>query len=384
VIRLSGKPISGGSAIGTATVVRWIAGIAQLSPRILEEMALAAKRGPAEPIEVVLVAEDLRQVASLTLPGVRVVGYIAEGSEVGQASVSVPALVGVEGATTKVGEDMLVLLDADRGLALVDPDGAAVAAYQAERERISPRRRIYIDFAHEPARTLDGRLIRVYAVAGAPEAVSAGANLGAEAIFIYPDPEGFSANDDNAQKAELVSLVQSAEGKPVTLIGGLETVAASAVLQAALTADLTLALPFSGDEVELEQARAYLQEVGSELSAAEEDWRPVALAALITPDASRVPSEDDLTVHRIIADLTGVWDPDGPEVLEWLLEWIELAQPAMIPVEAILPGGWVERVDRLVSMGIAAVAVLPEEVAAAKERIGQIDASLLGRAALGG
>src|SRR4051794_2059174 len=136
MLRLSGRALSKGSALGTAAVVRWNGGIAQLSPRILEGMAQVAKRGLAEPIEGGLVAEDLARAASLTIPGVRVVGMLVEAPDGSAEGIECPVLAGVEGAMSKVADDVLILLDADRGMAIADPDGVTVAAYQAERERI--------------------------------------------------------------------------------------------------------------------------------------------------------------------------------------------------------------------------------------------------------
>src|SRR5688572_29037717 len=135
MLRLHGRAISGGATLGTAAVVRWEWGVAQLPARILEEMARAARLGSAEPIEVILVAQESSKAAALTLPGIRVVGLLAESDEAPDGGTDYPVIVGIEDATRKVPDDVLILIDGDRGVALVDPDGMTVAAYQAERER---------------------------------------------------------------------------------------------------------------------------------------------------------------------------------------------------------------------------------------------------------
>jgi hypothetical protein len=376
--RLLGRPVTPGTALGTAAVVRWIGGIAQLTPRILEEMALVARKGLAEPIEVVLVCEALSRALSLTIPGVRVVGIIAEQDDAPPEGAAVPTLVGVADVLSRIPDDVLVLLDCDRGLALVDPDGTTVAAYQAERERISPRRRMYIDFAHETARTLDGRAVRVTGVAISEEAVFAAAEGGADGIVLLPCAcERAADEDDLGQLQTLTGLFRAAGGKPVTLIWDPETISAHALLRASLDADITVAVRLSPDTVGPDQAREYLREVGQELTGSETDWRPVQMAGVVRPEDGEPPEDREIQAHRLLVDLTGVWDVRDSSCLEWLGNWIAAASRVMAPVDVVLPAGVVEVVGDFVALGASGVGVPADEIGQIKAAIRETDAASL-------
>lgn len=371
MLRLSGKPISGGSALGTAAVVRWVGGIAQLPPRILEEMALVARKGTNEPIDAILIAEDYARAAGLTIPGVRVVGIIAEREE--GTGGGFPALVGVDQATTRIADDVLVLLDADRALALVDPDGMTVAAYQAEIERISPRRRIYIDYAHEPARTLDGRMVRVSGVAVTEAAAAAAVEAGADGIVVMAGHADFASSpDDSDQRDAMVRLFRSAGGKPVVVVADLEALSLGALLQAAKTADVTLALPLDFGVDGIRQAREYIEEAGRELTAAEVDWSPIRFAGVVAPALGEPAADEELPLDRLLIDLSGEWEVGGDDQLEWVREWAEAAARVMAPVEIVLPENSLDSVAHLVAAGASGVAVAGGEVQSAKQIVREI------------
>lgn len=375
--RISGRPLSGGTALGTTAVLTWSGGVAQLPARVLEEMALAAKRGAQDPIDIVLVAEDFERTASLTLPAVRVVGVIAECGNAGNASVPYPVLVDVNSAVERIADNVLVLLDADRGIALVDPDGTAVAAYQAEQDRISPRRRFFIDYAHEPARTADGRLIRVGGVAMTEEGVAAAVSAGADAIWLYLGASSLLDEQDDVQRDALVSLVRAASGKPVTVVADLERISIPALLQASLAADLTLAIPAVYEEAGLDDARAYLKETGRELTDAEVEWRPVHFGGTVTMDSGEPGEDMELGVDRLLLDLWDQWNVQDQAILKWANSWLNAAARVMARAEVLLPGEALGSIRAMVALGASGVVVSAEEVQAAKAIIRETDAASL-------
>src|SRR5207302_1422970 len=81
MIRLRGKPLGGGVALGTATVLRAPNGIPLLPARMVAQMAKAARDAPIEPMEVVMVAREYEEAASMALPWAHVVGILAEHGE---------------------------------------------------------------------------------------------------------------------------------------------------------------------------------------------------------------------------------------------------------------------------------------------------------------
>lgn len=376
--RLSGRAITGGSALGTAVVVRWVGGVAHLPPRILEEMALTARKGISDPIEVVLIADDYSRAATLVMPGVRVVAIVAEGGETSGGAPDIPTLVGVDRALERIPDDALILVDADRGLALVDPDGTTVAAFQAERERISPRRRLYIDYAHELARTQDGRPVRVIGVTIDEAGTAASVAAGADGVVLLAGLSSLTeVEDETEQRDMLVRIVAAACGKPVVIAADLDALSARALLEAAVAAEITLALPMDRGPQTLIDARHYLAEVGRELTEAEADWRPVRLAGVVVPAVTEPPGDGLSGVDRLVIDMTAVWDVRAPELLEWLDAWISAAAQMFASAELILPAGALDVIGTAIALGASAVGVAPEEIQPAKEMIRGTDAGML-------
>ena len=79
------------------------------------------------------------------------------------ATPQLPVVAGVDGLAENVQEDMLLIVDASRGLVLTDPDGMMVAQYQAEQNNLAPKRRLYLDEGHLSAQTIDGHTVQVLA-----------------------------------------------------------------------------------------------------------------------------------------------------------------------------------------------------------------------------
>ena len=242
--RLRGAGLGTGTVLGTAAVIRVRGGI-PLMPEPPADIAerLALHRLTEKP-EVILVADDYRTalVIAGALPWGTVTGIVAAYADADSPVPAVPAVVNVKDLMAQVDNGMLVLVDATRGVILADPDGMAVAHYQAEHDRIAPRRRLFLESVHLPARTLDGRTIQVAARVETPADITTALEEGADALYVPFQASLLPDSDDDRQRRNLFRLADLGAGKPLILSDDY-ALASTAVLEAADRADITLAVP---------------------------------------------------------------------------------------------------------------------------------------------
>lgn len=390
--RLRGRGLGAGVALGTAAIVRTKGGIPMLPevpPRIAER--LAARR-PMETPEVILVADDYRTALALSgsLPWGRVVGIVAGSADPDVPVPGVPAVVNVPYVLDAIEDDVLMLVDATQGVVLADPSGMAIAQYQAEHSSIAPRRRLYLDDAHLPARTIDGRDIQVLAHVESAEDITQALDAGADALYVPVSTSLLPDAEEAALRRSLLRLLSLTTGKPLLLADDY-LLPPLALLEAAAHADIVLAEP---PREELEGLG--LEELASELWEAqgqcfEEDiacGMPRLAAGLNSlnacgPPGSEVDRAEALAAHgatRLALSLAGeVLDASLLARMEAL---VAAASTHLLPVTAavtLLGFGVSEEDDPednieaalglIVGTGIAGIVVPPQLVAATKERI---------------
>jgi hypothetical protein len=235
--RLRGTGLGAGMAMGAAVVVRTRAGAAVLPEVPARVAALIATHRLTETPDVIVVAEEYRTALAMagSLPWATVAGLAAERADPDAATPRVPAVVGVEGLMSAAADDVLILVDATRGVVLLDPDPVYLAQYTAEHDRVAPRNRLYLDEAHLPAGTLDGRAITVVAITDSDvqSALTAGADALYHALPLTFDPAELRRN--------LSEVTRIAAGKPL-IIPYNGALPLAPVVEAAGQVDITLAL----------------------------------------------------------------------------------------------------------------------------------------------
>jgi phosphotransferase system enzyme I (PtsI) len=232
-------------ALGTAVVARQRGGVAFLPDAPPSVAALVAEQRFSELPDVILVAAEYQ--TALTLAGAltwgRVVGIAAEMAAADAPVSSLPAVVHLTGLLETVEDDQLMLVDAERGVALADPDGAAIAQYQAEYDRIAPKRRLFLESEHLPAQTLDGRAVQVIARILSWDDVALALDAGADALYLPFNSFLLPANADTAtQRRSLFALADQAGGK-LLILSDDYALTPMAVVEAAQRAELMLAVP---------------------------------------------------------------------------------------------------------------------------------------------
>jgi hypothetical protein len=136
-------------------------------------------RMPTEPIEVIGLARSLDDIPPVLAPYVRVVGWIVERPPEPPLP-TVPILLAPK-LPALLPSETTVVLDANAGVAYIEPSVAVLARYQAQLLRTATHTRYHLEGAHLPVRTWDSRPIQVGAIAAhwddAPQVAQAGAEL---------------------------------------------------------------------------------------------------------------------------------------------------------------------------------------------------------------
>ncbi|MBP8646075.1 MAG: phosphoenolpyruvate--protein phosphotransferase [Syntrophobacteraceae bacterium] len=140
---------------------------------------------------VVLVAHDLSPADTAQLPIEKILGFITDlGGRTSHTSIiarslNIPAVVGAERATKVIHSGCLVILDGSAGTVIIDPTEEELRYYYERQIELEEYLKSITRTAHLPARTRDGRLIRVEANIELLEEVVAARDNGAEGIGLY-------------------------------------------------------------------------------------------------------------------------------------------------------------------------------------------------------
>ena len=207
--------------------------VQQVSARILrillKEERVVPARGeqaetPAEP--PVIVADDVTPADIILLAQQGVAGFITEyGGPLSHTailarSLDIPAIVGLHHARRLLRDAEMVIVDAEQGQALADPDGNALAFFQAKRTRQRAQRSALSQLRDRPAVSRDGVKIRLLANIEMSEDATRAAELGAEGVglyrteFLYMNRVGLPSEDE--QYEAYARVVSSVKG-PITI-----------------------------------------------------------------------------------------------------------------------------------------------------------------------
>ncbi len=262
--------------------------------------------------DTVIVADDIEPAELSGLAERGLAAFIIEtGGQLSHSSIlarslGVPCVVGVRGARQMVHEGQLLIVDGDRGFALIDPDGERLTRYRERQYELKRRATQLLRLAGAASLTGDGQAIRLWANAEQPKDLDLALKHGAAGIglfrteFLYLNRQ--TPPEEEEQYLAYVEAVKRMDAHPLTLrtldIGadkqlplgqdhdepnpalGLRGIRLSlkfpelfktqvrAILRAAVYGPVNMLLPMLGGPGDALQARALIREVEEELSAA--------------------------------------------------------------------------------------------------------------------
>lgn len=146
---------------------------------------------------VILLARDLTPTDTLALPRDRVLAFATEeGGRTGHTgilarSLQLPAVVGIGNLEETIADGDLLILDALRGLVLINPDQAVLSRYETTRTRYASFQQSIASHAEIPAESLDGVSVAVRGNIEMPREAHLVKKNGGEGVGLYRTEFGF-------------------------------------------------------------------------------------------------------------------------------------------------------------------------------------------------
>lgn len=161
--------------------------------------------------KVIVIAEDLNPSDTARMNLDYILGFITqEGGVTSHVSImaknlGLPALVGVKGILSAVKNGDELIMDAEEGVIIVNPDEKMKQIYRKRIENFQRREHELHQMGELPPVTLDGRRIKLYANAGSIQDVKNAVSNHAEGIglfrteFLYMESRAFPTEDEQFQ-----------------------------------------------------------------------------------------------------------------------------------------------------------------------------------------
>jgi len=176
---------------------------------------------------VVVVAHSLTPSQTVSFDRSKVLGIATDvGGRTAHAALlardlGIPAVVGVETASSDVGSGETVIVDGQRGVLIIAPDEGTIEKYQEwEQAYIGYERRL-TEESHLPARTRDDILVSVFGNIEFPEEIPSVVEHGAEGIGLYRTEFLFLRSGKMPTEQDHIEAYEAAlnflEGKPILI-----------------------------------------------------------------------------------------------------------------------------------------------------------------------
>ena len=431
-------PYLSGKSADVAQVIQRVQG------ELLEEAGAPAADGAGLPGDAaageIIVADDLTPADAVELKRRRISAFITNlGGPISHTAIlargmRIPAIVGMRGATRWLRSGDLLVIDGRRGVALVNPDAPALAAYERRREKILRRAQELDSLRDAEAVTLDGEEVSLLVNIELPEEAAECAAQNARGVglyrteFLFMNREGMPGEDE---QFEIYADVLARARRPVTIrtldLGGDKRArggraAASpalgrrairlslhdvgmfkpqlrAIYRASALGPARIMAPMVTNMEELNQLFALLAEVKLELERDGYDFNPhTPVGGMIEVPAAAVAADlfahkldflsigtNDLiqytlAIDRVDDEVNYLYDPLHPSVLRLIKNTIDAGKNAGIPVSMCGEMAGDSAYTRiLLGMGLREFSMDPASLLEVKRQIRLSDAAKLGR-----
>lgn len=203
------------------------ADVKDAAQRLLENLSGASDQRLEIPKDAVLVAKDLSPADLSMLEGDHFRGImLATGGVTTHASIlaksfEIPCVVAIEDLMDSVHQGDSIIVDGNSGVAYVNPSQEVVREYdRLERDYVALNRELEA-LRDEPAETLDGHRVSLYANIGLLGDIAFAHLHGAQGVGLYRTEIPFLAHRDFPGEEEQYSLykrvVEGMAGRPVTI-----------------------------------------------------------------------------------------------------------------------------------------------------------------------
>lgn len=169
-----------------------ISDINDVGRRILRNILGKEKRGLSEIKEkAIIVAHDLSPSDTAAMHKKNVAAFVTDvGGKTSHTaimakSLEIPAVVGVEGATSSINAGDMLIVDGSLGVIIVNPDKKTLDDYHAQEEKLKGVTRRFLSAKDLPAITIDGVKVEINANIEFPDEVPAVKLHGGEGIGLY-------------------------------------------------------------------------------------------------------------------------------------------------------------------------------------------------------
>ncbi|RMX08313.1 phosphoenolpyruvate--protein phosphotransferase [Corticibacter populi] len=184
--------------------------------------------GELQNLPLIIVARDLAPTDMLQFRQKVFAGFVvdtggsASHTAIVARSMDIPAVVGAKQASARIRRDDCLIVHADAGLVIVNPDAPTLAHYTRLQQALEVRRQRQQLLLHTPAVTRDGETIELLANVELPSDCPAALAAGAQGIglfrseFLFMDRHG-QLPDEEEQFQAYRQAVEAMQGRTVTI-----------------------------------------------------------------------------------------------------------------------------------------------------------------------
>lgn len=169
-----------------------IADINDVGKRVLRILSGKKKRALSDFEEkVIVVAHDLSPSDTAAMHRKNVLGFITDiGGKTSHTAImaksfEIPAVVGVEVATSKITAGDTIIIDGGAGIIVINPDAKTIANYKEAEDEILAKAKAFFSLKELLAETRDGKRVELVANIELPEEIPFLLDHGAEGIGLY-------------------------------------------------------------------------------------------------------------------------------------------------------------------------------------------------------
>ena len=176
---------------------------------------------------VILVARDLSPADTSQIQLERVMGFVTDSggrashTSIIARSLEIPAVLGLERATSVIQNDDIIVVDGNAGIVVINPSEETLAQAEIRKTAFEERRALYARSGHLPAKTIDGLELAVMGNIELPEEVVAVRDRGGDGIGLYRTEFQYLARKNFPSEDELFEnykdVVEVIPDKPVTI-----------------------------------------------------------------------------------------------------------------------------------------------------------------------